>query len=235
MKQLDSPNGVFRWNAARTLACLAAADTENQIEPLLDKYLSVIPGPRMIDAANVIGSAWKIARAKPRLADRIARAILGVSQAQYQTEECRKVAAGHALQSLGRFFDLIEDQPAVVAFARAQLGSAQAIHPPEGGGVPQEAFGRGGRGLTGRARRRGEIQKRGWKRFPPVFLLISPSFLNFSASPRLRVKPRQERARQERTRQRVPPLRRYVRLRVPYRKPNFEVLACISRRSTISS
>ena len=113
VKQLDSPNGVFRWNAARTLACLAPADLEDKLAPLLDKYLGVIPGPRMIDAANVIGSAWRIARAKPRLADRIARAILGVSEAQYRTEECRNVAAGHALQSLGRFFDLIEDQRAV--------------------------------------------------------------------------------------------------------------------------
>jgi len=121
VKQLDSPNGVIRWNAARTLACLAPADTESRIELLLDKYLSVIPGPRLIDAANVIGFAWKIARAQPRLAERIAGAILGVSRAQYQTEECRNVSAGHALRSLGRFFDLIGDQAAVAAFARAQL------------------------------------------------------------------------------------------------------------------
>jgi hypothetical protein len=125
VKQLDSPNGVFRWNAARTLACLAPADTQNRLEPLLDKYLSVIPGPHLIDAATVIGSAWKIARAKPRLADRIARAILGVSQAQYQTDECRNVAAGHALQSLSRFFDLIEDKRAVVDFARGQLNNTR--------------------------------------------------------------------------------------------------------------
>ena len=125
VEQLDSANGVFRWNASRTLACLASADTEHRIEPLLDEYLSVIPGPRLIDAANVIGWAWKIARAKPRLAERIARAILGVSHAQYKTDECVNVAAGHALQSLGRFFDLIEDQAAVLAFARAQLRSSR--------------------------------------------------------------------------------------------------------------
>jgi hypothetical protein len=125
VKQLDSPIGVFRWNASRTLACLAPADTENRLEPLLDKYLSAIPGPRMIDAANVIGFAWKIARAKPQLAERIARAILGVSQAHYKTDECVNVATGHALQSLGRFFDLIEDQRAVLAFARAQLSNTR--------------------------------------------------------------------------------------------------------------
>ena len=125
VNQLDSPNGVFRWNAARTLACLAPVDTQNRIEPMLDKYLSVIPGPNLIDAANVVGFAWKIARAKPSLAGRIARAILGVSQAQYKTDECLNVAAGHALQSLGRFFELIEDKAAVIAFAREQLDSTR--------------------------------------------------------------------------------------------------------------
>jgi hypothetical protein len=36
------------------------------------------------------------------------------------------VAAGHALQSLGRFFDLIEDKRAVVAFARKQLSNTRS-------------------------------------------------------------------------------------------------------------
>ena len=125
VKQLDSPNGVFRWNASRTLACLAPVDSLDRLEPLLEKYLSVIPGPNLIDAANVVGFAWKIARTKPHLADRIARAILGVDEARYKTDECVNVATGHALQSLGRFFDLIEDQRAVVAFARAQLGNTR--------------------------------------------------------------------------------------------------------------
>jgi hypothetical protein len=126
VKQLDSPNGVFRWNAERVLACLAAADIHNKLERLLDRYLSAIPGPQLIDAANVIGFSWKIARAKPQLAERIARAILGVSQAHYKTDECVNVAAGHALQSLGRFFDLIEDKRAVVAFARKQLSNTRS-------------------------------------------------------------------------------------------------------------
>lgn len=125
VKQLDSPNGVFRWNAERILACLAPADIHNKLERLLDRYLSVIPGPQLIDAANVIGFSWKIARAKPQLAERIARAILGVTQAHYKTDECVNVAAGHALQSLGRFFDLIEDKRAVVAFASAQRSNTR--------------------------------------------------------------------------------------------------------------
>jgi hypothetical protein len=121
VKQLDCPNGILRWNATRTLACLAPADRGNKLETALDKYLSPIPGPQMIAAATAIRWASTIALAKPHLADRLARAILGVRRAVYKTEECRNVAIGHAIQSLGRFFEFIEDKKAVVKFVRAQL------------------------------------------------------------------------------------------------------------------
>ena len=125
VKQLDCPNSILRWNATRTLACLAPADRRNKLETALDKYLSPIPGPQMIAAATAIRWASTIALAKPHLADRLARAILGVRRAAYETEECRNVAIGHAIQSLGRFFEFIEDKKAVVKFVRAQLDNSR--------------------------------------------------------------------------------------------------------------
>lgn len=121
VSQLDSPNSIVRWNATRSLACLAPADRGNKIEVTLDKYLSPIPGPQMIAAASAICWAPVIALAKPHLADRIARAILGVRNASYKTDECRNVAIGHAIQALCAFFDVIRDQGPVVRFVRAQL------------------------------------------------------------------------------------------------------------------
>ena len=75
----------------------------------------------MITAANVIGSAAKIALAKPELVDKIARQILKVEKAEYQTAECRNVAIGHAIKSLDQFFDHVSQQQAVVKFVRRQL------------------------------------------------------------------------------------------------------------------
>ena len=125
VKQLDCENSFLRWGAARILANLAPADRDNKLEGVLEKFLSPIPGPQMIGAANVIVAAATIARAKPHLADRIACEILRVRDARYQTEECRNVAIGHAIQSLDRFFDLIGNQEAVLEFVRAQLGNSR--------------------------------------------------------------------------------------------------------------
>ena len=120
---LDHPNSIYRWNAAHILANLARVDRSRKLAPLLDKFLRPIGGPQMIGAANVIQAAAVIAAAQPRLADALAAGILTVDRAKYETEECRNVAIGHAIQSLDRFFESIPRQRAVLGFVRRQLGN----------------------------------------------------------------------------------------------------------------
>ena len=93
---------------------------------MLDKYLSPIRGPQMIGAVNAIANAPEIALARPDLAERIARAILGVRNAEYKTEECRNIAIGYAIQAFGRFFGVLRNQKAVVEFVRAQVENPRA-------------------------------------------------------------------------------------------------------------
>jgi hypothetical protein len=121
VRLLDHPNSIFRWNAAHILANLARVDRSRKIGPLLGKFLQPVGGPQMIAAANVMQAAAVIAAAQPRLADTLAAGILAVGRAKYETEECRNVAIGHAIQSLDRFFASIPRQRAVVSFVRRQL------------------------------------------------------------------------------------------------------------------
>ena len=121
VRLLDHPNSIFRWNAAHMLANLARVDRSRKIGPLLGKFLQPVGGPQMIAAANVMQAAAVIAAAQPRLADTLAAGILTVGRAKYETEECRNVAIGHAIQALDRFFASIPRQRAVVSFVRRQL------------------------------------------------------------------------------------------------------------------
>jgi len=91
----EGENTIFRWNAARTLGHLAAADRAGKIEKLLPRFCAAITGHELIGAANAIGAAAEIALAKPHLADCLARRILRVESASYATPECRHVAIGH--------------------------------------------------------------------------------------------------------------------------------------------
>ena len=121
VRLLDHPNSIFRWNAAHILANLARVDRSRKIGPLLGKFLQPVGGPQMIAAANVMQAAAVIAAAQPRLADTLAAGILTVGRAKYETEECRNVAIGHAIQALDRFFASIPRQRAVVSFVRRRL------------------------------------------------------------------------------------------------------------------
>lgn len=121
VKLMSGDNTIQRWNAIWTIGHLAGADRNDRIEKILRRFLLPITGPELIGAANTIGAAAEIAKAKPHLADRIARAILKVERASYATPECRNVAIGHAIESLDRFFPLIERKHKVIVFIERQL------------------------------------------------------------------------------------------------------------------
>jgi hypothetical protein len=122
---LDSENNIFKWGAAQIIGNLAAVDSEDKIGPILDRYLAPISGAVMITAANAVAGAGKIALARPRYADRIARALLKVESANYQTPECRNVALGHVVESLDLFFANIGNPEPVIAFVQRQLGNSR--------------------------------------------------------------------------------------------------------------
>jgi len=125
VRLLDDENKILQWEAAFVLSHLARVDTKNKFEAILARYLAPIPGPVMITAANVIGGAARIAVARPRWADRIAREVLKVSRARYQTAECRNVAVGHAIEAFGQFYHLLQKKTPVVRFVKGQLKNSR--------------------------------------------------------------------------------------------------------------
>ena len=79
----------------------------------------------MITAANTIGGAGKIARAKPHVAEKVGAALLKVETATYQTAECRNVALGHTVAALDLFFEHIRNAQPVLAFVERQLRNSR--------------------------------------------------------------------------------------------------------------
>ncbi|RPH99176.1 MAG: hypothetical protein EHM72_11840 [Calditrichaeota bacterium] len=131
VRLLDDENSFIKWGAIITLSNLAAIDVDNKMDRIFEQYFQPIMGPSMITAGNIIGSAWKIAQAKPYLTERIVKELLRVQQAQYQAKgedspECRNIACGHAIVSFDHFMDQIEDKRAVLAFVEGQLQNSRA-------------------------------------------------------------------------------------------------------------
>lgn len=125
VRLLHDKNSILRWNAMLTLGHLAAADHQKKLDGILGEYLAPVSGKNLIDAANTIHGAAAIARAKPYLADEIAKAILAVEQARHATRECRNVAIGHAINALEEFFPSLREQHNVLSFVRRQVKNSR--------------------------------------------------------------------------------------------------------------
>jgi hypothetical protein len=121
MGLLHDGNSILRWNAMLALGNLAAADRENKLELILEEYLAPIDGHNLIDAANTMRGATAIARAKPYLADRIAKSILGVESSCFAKPECRNVAIAHAILALGELYPVLHEPHPVQLFMHRQL------------------------------------------------------------------------------------------------------------------
>jgi hypothetical protein len=121
IKRLDIDNTFLKCDAILILANLASVDSESKFEAVFDRYFAPIKGPTLIVAANIIGSAAKIAAAKPALSDRITAELLKVENARYQTDECRNVALGQAIDSFDEFFGQIGDKERVRRLVKKQL------------------------------------------------------------------------------------------------------------------
>jgi hypothetical protein len=122
---LDHENRILQWEASFVLSQLARADDDDKFSAVFDKYFAPIPGPVMITAANAAQGGARIARATPRLADRIAAEILKVGKARYQTAECPNVAIGHAIIALGDILPLLRHPEKAVAFVRRQIRNSR--------------------------------------------------------------------------------------------------------------
>jgi hypothetical protein len=122
---IDHENSFLKWGAILIIGNLAPVDTQDKFDKIFRRYYNPITGADMVTAANVIGGLTNLAIAKPHLANSIAKEILKVEKANYKTEECNRVACGHAITSLDRFFDLIDDKKPVIKFVKGQLTSSR--------------------------------------------------------------------------------------------------------------
>jgi hypothetical protein len=122
---LDSENNILKWNAIDILANLAAVDVEDKFDRIFTKYYGLLNEGSLITAAHVVENSGKIARAKPQLRARIARAILKVGEIPLPTAECRNILAGKLIAAFSEHPELVTDEKAVISFVTGQLNNTR--------------------------------------------------------------------------------------------------------------
>lgn len=130
IKWLHQENSFIKWDGILTLSNLSAVDYEDKFDAIYSDYFSLIRDPQMITAANVIGNAWKIILAKPKLESDITRRLLEVPNIVYMNKgdpspECNSIVSGQVLECFEHYFQYSGNQAAMVSFAEGLLGCSR--------------------------------------------------------------------------------------------------------------
>jgi len=119
---MASDNSFVKFIAIHALANLAAVDTEDKFETILDAYYDLLDDKSVMIASHVAGNSGRIARAKPELRARITDKLLGIDST-HRDPQRKELVKGYAIEAFGQYFEDAEDKDRISAFVRAQLQS----------------------------------------------------------------------------------------------------------------
>ena len=128
IKLLSSKYRILTWQAMFIIANLTKVDKNKKFDSIFDKYYSFLNDEYMVTVANVVGHSGKIALAKPHLIPKITKELLKVENIKttpHLTDECKKVIAEKAIQSIDMFFPQIENKDEVISFVKKHAASSR--------------------------------------------------------------------------------------------------------------
>jgi len=128
IKLLSSKYRILTWQAMFITANLTKVDKNKKFDSIFDKYYSFLNDEYMVTVANVVGHSGKIALAKPHLIPKITKELLKVENIKttpHLTDECKKVIAEKAIQSIDMFFPQIENKDEVISFVKKHAASSR--------------------------------------------------------------------------------------------------------------
>ncbi len=128
IKLLSSKYRILTWQTMFIIANLTKVDKNKKFDSIFDKYYSFLNDEYMVTVANVVGHSGKIALAKPHLIPKITKELLKVENIKttpHLTDECKKVIAEKAIQSIDMFFPQIENKDEVISFVKKHAASSR--------------------------------------------------------------------------------------------------------------
>jgi hypothetical protein len=122
---LKSPNNILKWIAIDIIGLLSTVDKRRQIDKQLRTLYGYLRDGKLITASHAIGALANVALAQRAHRNRITKELLKVEHHQYETEECRNIALGKALQALESSCKNSSPNDRVLEFAKRQMGNAR--------------------------------------------------------------------------------------------------------------
>lgn len=117
---LDSENAFMKSIGIRILSNLARVDTKNNFDKIFDKFYGLLNDESMVTAANLVDHSGMIAKAKPKLQNRITSRLLGIDSTDHGPE-CKNILKGKAILSFREYFEEARNKKKIIEFVKKEL------------------------------------------------------------------------------------------------------------------
>lgn len=117
---LDSENAFMKSIGIRILSNLARVDTKNKFHKIFNKFYGLLNDESMVTAANLVDHSGMIAKAKPKLQNRITSRLLGIDRSDHGPE-CKNILKGKAILSFGQYFEEARNKKKIIEFVKKEL------------------------------------------------------------------------------------------------------------------
>jgi hypothetical protein len=117
---LSSENTFMKSIGIRILSNLTRIDAKNKFDKIFNKFYGLLNDESMITAASVVDQSAMIARAKPKLQNRITNKLLGIDKTHHGSE-CRNIIKGKAILSFGEYFEEAKNKKRIIEFVTKEL------------------------------------------------------------------------------------------------------------------
>ena len=113
---LKSENKIIKWTAIDIIGLLAMVDKENKVDGQVGPLISILSCGNLITVNHAIFSLGKIAEVKPQFLPVIITELLKIEHYNFETTECRNIAAGKVIETFGSFIDAVNNDKRVLDF-----------------------------------------------------------------------------------------------------------------------
>lgn len=116
VEMMQHTNNIFKWTAIDVIGYLSAVDTENKTAAQIDALVVHLHGGKLIATNHAIFALGLIAQHKPHHRERILRELTKVAHDDFDSDECREIAIGKVILTLGGFMDAVLNNPEFIDF-----------------------------------------------------------------------------------------------------------------------
>jgi len=124
-KMIDNDNNILKWTAIDIIGYLSQVDRDNKIERSISHLIDLLHGGHLITSNHCIQALGLIAINKPAHRIKIIKDLIAISKDQFDTEECKNIAIGKVIETLGNFLKEIQNDKIVLNFIEQALNSTR--------------------------------------------------------------------------------------------------------------